>query len=93
VKSTIIPARNEAVFDLLHDYARRLEWDTLLRAAYLEGGQTAAGKGSPRCVGRRLPGSIATQDGLCHVRAPDPGSGEDGECAAFLRVVGGLDPA
>ena len=31
-----IPASAEAVFELLHDYRRRLEWDTLLREAYLE---------------------------------------------------------
>ena len=32
----IIPAPAEAVFELVHDYRRRLEWDTLLREAYLE---------------------------------------------------------
>jgi hypothetical protein len=29
-----MPADREAVFDLIHDYHRRLEWDTLLRRAY-----------------------------------------------------------
>jgi hypothetical protein len=29
----IIPAPSQAVFDLIHDYSRRLEWDTLLQAA------------------------------------------------------------
>lgn len=58
--SAIIPAPGEAVFDLLHDYRRRLEWDTLLRAAYLTDGHTAAGKGvSSVCVGRRSLGSLA----------------------------------
>jgi hypothetical protein len=28
-----LPAPCEAVFDLVHDYRRRLEWDTLLRSA------------------------------------------------------------
>ena len=28
-----LPASCEAVFDLVHDYDRRLEWDTLLRSA------------------------------------------------------------
>lgn len=56
----IIPAPSGAVFDLLHDYSRRLEWDTLLRAAYLEDGQPAAGKGVISvCVGRRSLGGIA----------------------------------
>lgn len=36
-----MPAPAEDVFDLLHDYGRRLEWDTLLRAARLEGATTA----------------------------------------------------
>jgi hypothetical protein len=32
----IIPASADEVFELLHDYKRRLEWDTLLSEAYLE---------------------------------------------------------
>jgi hypothetical protein len=58
--SEIIPASSGEVFDLLHGYSRRLEWDTLLRAAYLEDGQTAAGKGvTSVCVGRWSLGGIA----------------------------------
>lgn len=58
--SDIIPARSTEVFDLLHDYTRRLEWDTLLQAAYLEDGQPVAGKGvTSVCVGRKSLGSIA----------------------------------
>jgi hypothetical protein len=58
----IIPAPSEQVFDLVHDYSRRLEWDTLLQAAYLDEGFTQAGKGvSSVCVGRRSLGSIALQ--------------------------------
>jgi hypothetical protein len=58
--SAIIPAPSHAVFDLLHDYDRRLEWDTLLRAAYLADGHTAAGKGATSvCVGRRSLGGLA----------------------------------
>jgi hypothetical protein len=50
-----LPASCEDAFDLTHDYARRLEWDTLLSAAYLEGDATAAGKGvAATCVGRGL---------------------------------------
>ncbi len=57
--SAIIPAPSQAVFDLLHDYNRRLEWDTLLRAAYLEDGHTQAGKGvTSVCIGRRSLGSL-----------------------------------
>jgi hypothetical protein len=58
--SEIIPAPCHAVFDLVHDYSRRLEWDTLLRAAYLTNGHTTPGKGvTSICVGRRALGGIA----------------------------------
>jgi hypothetical protein len=56
----IIPAPSQAVFDLIHDYSRRLEWDTLLQAAYLADGYTSAGKGvTSVCVGRSSLGGIA----------------------------------
>lgn len=55
-----MPASCEEVFALLHDYRRRLTWDTLLSAAYLEAGATQAGKGVVSvCVGRRSLGRIA----------------------------------
>ena len=58
--SELLPASSVDVFDLLHDYKRRLEWDTLLQAAYLEDGHEAAGKGvTSVCVGRRSLGGIA----------------------------------
>src|SRR2546425_3859133 len=44
-----IRARPEAVFDLIHDYARRLEWDSFLKEARLLEGAEAAG---PRGKGR-----------------------------------------
>ena len=40
-----IRARPEAVFDLIHDYARRLDWDPFLREARLLDGATSAGLG------------------------------------------------
>ncbi|MCL4303975.1 MAG: SRPBCC family protein, partial [Anaerolineae bacterium] len=40
-----IDAPCAAVFDVIHDYGRRLEWDTMLREARLLGGATAAGIG------------------------------------------------
>ena len=56
----IIPASSAAVFDLLHDYDRRLAWDTLLQAAYLDDGYTVAAKGATAvCVGRPALGGIA----------------------------------
>jgi hypothetical protein len=55
-----IPAPSDAVFDLLHDYTRRLEWDTLLQAAYLDDGAHVAAKGvTAVCVGRKSLGGIA----------------------------------
>src|SRR5687767_5100136 len=58
--SELIPAPSSAVFDLLHDYTRRLEWDTLLASAYLEGGANVAAQGvTAVCVGRKSLGSIA----------------------------------
>jgi hypothetical protein len=58
--SELVPASATVVFDALHDYTRRLEWDTLLQAAYLEGDCTVAGKGvTAVCVGRRALGGIA----------------------------------
>jgi hypothetical protein len=32
-----LPADAQTVFVLVHDYGRRLDWDTLLREAYVEG--------------------------------------------------------
>ena len=58
--SEIIPVASHVAFDLIHDYTRRLEWDTLLQAAYLDGGDIAAGNERPSvCVGRRSLGGIA----------------------------------
>lgn len=54
-----LPVTSAVAFDVLHDYARRLAWDTLLQAAYLEAGHTAAGKGvTSVCVGRRSLGGL-----------------------------------
>lgn len=56
----MIPASCAEVFDLLHDYQRRLDWDTLLSAAYLDDGFTKAERGATSvCVGRRSLGAIA----------------------------------
>ena len=58
--SALIPAPSSAVFDLLHDYTRRLEWDTLLQAAYLEENAKVAAKGvTAVCVGRKSLGGFA----------------------------------
>ena len=50
--SVEIDADCDTVFDLLHDYDRRLDWHTLLGEARLLDGAEAAGRGvRSRCVG------------------------------------------
>ncbi len=56
----IIPAPAEAVFEVLHDYRRRLEWDTLLQEAYLEPEFEKAGRGAISvCRGKKILGGFA----------------------------------
>ena len=58
--SLVLPAPSGEVFDLVHDYQRRLSWDTLLSEAYLDDGFTEAKKGATSvCVGRRSLGRLA----------------------------------
>ena len=58
--SHLMPCSSAVVFELLHDYDRRLEWDTLLSAAYLAEGHTVAQRGAvSTCVGRAAVGSLA----------------------------------
>ncbi len=60
--SEAMPADCARVFAVLHDYPLRTTWDSLLSAAYLEGGATAAGKGVvSTCVGRKSLGGLALQ--------------------------------
>jgi ribosome-associated toxin RatA of RatAB toxin-antitoxin module len=55
-----IPASAEAVFALVHDYRRRLEWDTLLQEAYLEPEFPEAKRGAISvCRGKLILGGFA----------------------------------
>lgn len=55
-----IPASAEAVFALIHNYDRRLEWDTLLQEAYLEPEYPEACLGAISvCHGRSVLGMFA----------------------------------
>jgi hypothetical protein len=57
-----IRCRPEEVFDLLHDYSRRLEWDSFLGAAAILDGATAAGLGvRTRCVARPGAGGMSME--------------------------------
>lgn len=58
----IIPVLSEAVFDLLHDYQKRLEWDTLLSEAYLEPEFSNACQGAISvCRGKLILGGFAVR--------------------------------
>jgi len=68
----VIPAPADDVFQLLHDYNRRLEWDTLLQAAYLLDGCTQAGLGAKSvCKGKPTLGGIALTTEYISFRRPD----------------------
>jgi hypothetical protein len=68
----IIPAPRAEVFRLLHDYTRRLEWDTLLQAAYLTDGDTQAGLHAVSvCKGRAHLGGIEVKAVYVSFRPPD----------------------
>lgn len=57
-----MPCPSAVVFELLHDYSRRLEWDTLLREARLTRGHKVAATGATSlCVGRPLFGIIGIE--------------------------------
>ncbi len=53
-----MPANCDEVFDLVHDYDARLQWDTLLRAASIEGGGPAERGAVAVCSGRWLVGGL-----------------------------------
>lgn len=57
-----MPQPSSVVFELLHNYPRRLEWDTLLREARLTGGYDQACKGATSlCVGKQFAGLIGIE--------------------------------
>lgn len=61
IKETI-PASADAVFALVHDYRRRLEWDTLLQEAYLEPEFAEAAHGAISvCRGKNILGGFAVR--------------------------------
>lgn len=60
--SIVINASTQQVFDLLHDYSRRLEWDPFLRSASLLNAAAAADVGvQSRCVARWGAGGVAME--------------------------------
>jgi hypothetical protein len=70
--SEVIPASAADVFQLLHDYDKRLEWDTLLKAAYLTNGATKAQLGTTSvCKGKAMLGGIALAIEYVSFRPPE----------------------
>ena len=67
-----IRCRPEEVFDLLHDYSRRLEWDSFLRAAAILDGAPAAGIGvKTRCTARLGAGGMSMETVYVAFERPD----------------------
>jgi hypothetical protein len=61
-ESIEIAASPADVFDLIHDYARRLEWDPFLKRAVILGGAAAAGRGiHTLCVAKNRLGGIGME--------------------------------
>lgn len=57
-----IRATPERVFDVIHDYTRRLEWDPFLKEACIIDGAAAAGLGvTTRCTARNGFGGLAME--------------------------------
>ncbi len=56
-----IAADSEAVFDLIHDYKRRLEWDPFLKEARLLDADTACLGATCLCVSKNAFGGLAME--------------------------------
>lgn len=70
--SVVLPAPREAAFQLVHDYSRRLEWDTLLRDARLCPGWTKAQLGARSiCTGRWMLGGLALETEYVQFKPPE----------------------
>jgi Polyketide cyclase / dehydrase and lipid transport len=80
-----IPAPRADVFRLVHDYERRLEWDTLLRAAALTGSASRAGlHATAVCQGRCCLGGIEMRTEYVSFREPDVAAVKMVNRAAFF---------
>lgn len=65
-----VGASCEETFDLLHDYHRRLEWDTLLRGAYTVDDALPAEGVEAVCTARRGLGGLAFRTRYVTFRRP-----------------------
>src|SRR6185437_15973379 len=84
--SDVIPAPAADVFRLLHDYDRRLEWDTLLQAAYLTDSSQEAGLGAVSvCKGRSHLGGIALKTVYVSFNPPHVAAVKMTNCPPFFQ--------
>lgn len=67
----IVPADAATTFDLLHDYSRRLEWDTLLRRAYTVGDEPPDVGVEAVCTARRRLGGFSFRTRYVTFRRPE----------------------
>src|SRR5215510_14212892 len=92
-ESVEIAAAPDVIFDLLHDYTRRLEWDPFLREARLLDGAARADVGvKSLCTARWASGGMAMETVYVSFHRPGVaavkmtrGTGPLGEFAASLR--------
>lgn len=85
-QSVVIGATPEEVFDLIHDYSRRLLWDPFLRRAELEGGAEQAGVGiSTYCAARLRSGGLGMRTVYVSFRRPDVAAVKMTQGPWFLR--------
>ncbi len=75
----VIPAGREETFDLLHDYPRRLTWDTLLRRAYTVDDAPPGPGVEAVCHARRSLGGLTFRTRYVTFRRPE---------LAAVRLVG-----
>jgi hypothetical protein len=66
-----LPASCEEAFDLIHDYPRRLEWDTLLRKAWTDGGASPGPGVVATCTARRSLGGFSFRTRYKAFRRPE----------------------
>lgn len=70
VVTETMPASSQAVFDVIHDYDRRLEWDTLLSAAEVLDGDSPGPGVRTRCRARPVLGGYAFTTKYITLRPP-----------------------
>ncbi len=67
----LLSASCEDAFDLVHDYPRRLQWDTLLRKAWTDGGVAPSPGVVATCTARRSLGGFSFRTRYKAFRRPE----------------------